>query len=1155
MKNSFIHLHVHSEYSLEDGLIRIAELAKKTATHNMPAIALTEQGNLFSAIKFYRAAQQHGIKPIIGIDIRITEPTEQKNPSQLVLLCQNLQGYRNLNYLISRSYKERQQHCPPFLDKAWLQGYSEGLIALSGAQQGEIGRALLAGKNKHAKELLAEWEQIFPNKFYLELHRTGDPLEEKYIAAAIALAAENNIPVVATNNVRFLIEEDFAAHEARVCIQQSGILADPKRPKAYTKTQYLRSSEEMMQLFSDIPSAIENTMMIAQRCNLELALGDNYLPEFTVPEGFDQNQWLRKQSQENLGGKLIVEDDADIDAIQEAYQDRLELELKIIIQMDFAGYFLIVADFVQWAKSNNIAVGPGRGSGSGSLVAYVLGITEIDPLRYDLLFERFLNLERVSLPDFDIDFCMENRDTVITYVAQKYGNDRVSQIITYGRMAARAVVRDVGRVLNYPYNFVDELAKLIPIDISITLDRAMKEEALLKQRYQEEPEVTTLIDLAKQLEGISRNVGRHAGGIIISPKPLINYMPLYYEQGIDFPVSQFDMGDVEDIGLVKFDFLGLRTLTIISSTVEDINKLTAQERGSEEAIVINNIPLDDATPYTLICNNETTAIFQLESHGMRQLIKRLQPKKFDDIIALIALFRPGPLQSGMVDEYIDYQHGKTQIKSTHPDIDSILATTNGVVLYQEQVMKIAQILAGYTLGEADLLRRAMGKKKLDEMAKQRLIFTEKAINKGVKQKIARDIFNIMEKFAGYGFNKSHSAAYALISYQTAWLKAHYPAYFMATVFSSDMDNQEKMIMLVEEIKFMQIKLSPPSVNYSNYKFVVEKKDTIRFGLGAIKGVGVAAITEIINARKNGFFSDIFNFCNRVDMRKVNKRVIESLIRSGATDDFGEDRSDTYASMQKATQLAEQTNYNNSSGQDDFFGLSAPAHDNTENGSALVNVAAWSDDERLNGEKRILGFYLQGHPILKYTQELDRLISNKLDKLKVANNIRIAGYIDKMRSHSNNRLKFLELTLDDGTCYANIRIPADKQRKYNDSICKDTLILIEGDVIADDFFPSGLVIVADKIYTLETIRKHAKILLTLSNENDLDKKLNYLHTTLEPYRSGHSDFSIKYSNGTGQCTLHFSKHWKITINDILLSTLRGYFGQENIHIDYPYHMHI
>ena len=1148
MKKKFIHLHVHSEYSLEDGLIRIGELAKKTADYDMPAIAITEQGNLFSALKFYRAVQQHGIKPIIGIDIRIVADVAQKTPSQLVLLCQNLQGYRNLNHLITRSYKEGQQYGTPFLQKNWLQGYSQGLIALSGAQQGDIGQALSAGDNKRAKKLLAGWQAIFPDKFYLELQRTGDPLEEKYITAAVTLAAENNVPVVASNNVRFLVKEDFSAHEARVCIQQSTTLADTKRPKVYTEMQYLRSSEEMVQLFSDLPSAIENTTMIAQRCNLELTLGNNYLPEFTVPEGFDQNQWLRKQSEESLGKKIILADDADIDEMQEAYQERLESELSVIIQMDFAGYFLIVADFVQWAKSKNIAVGPGRGSGSGSLVAYVLGITEIDPLSYDLLFERFLNPERVSLPDFDIDFCMERRDEVIDYVAQKYGSDRVSQIITYGRMAAKAVVRDVGRVLNYPYSFVDELAKLIPVDPTITLDRAMKEEAKLKRLYQQETDVSTLIDLAKQLEGISRNAGRHAGGIIISPKSLTDYMPLYYEQGIDFPVSQFDMGDVEEIGLVKFDFLGLKTLTIIASTVEAINKLTPQERGSEEAIVINNIPLDDIAPYKLICNNQTMAIFQLESHGMRQLIKRLQPKNFDDIIALIALFRPGPLQSGMVDEYIERRGGKVQKKFSHPDISYILSATNGVVLYQEQVMKIAQILAGYTLGEADVLRRAMGKKKPDEMAKQRIIFTEKAINRGVQKKVAIDIFNIMEKFAGYGFNKSHSATYALISYQTAWLKSNYPAYFMAAVLSSDMDNQEKITTLVDAIKLMQIKLSPPSVNYSNYKFVVEKKDTIRFGLGAIKGVGITAIREIINARKTGFFADIFNLCNRVDMRKVNKRVIESLICSGATDDLGEDRSLIYASMQKATQLAEQSDYNHRSGQDDFFGLSIAM--NKDNANASINTVKWSDHERLNGEKRVLGFYLQGHPMQKYSQELENLISHKLDMLKVANKICTAGYIHKISTHSNNHSKFFELILDDSTCYANVKISHELQHKCNDILRKDTLILIEGKVIAEDFFTSGLAIVANKIYTIETVRERAKILLTLYNTDNANKKLNDLYTMLEPYRNGHSDFSIKYRNDKGQCILNLSKHWKVKINDILLATLREYFGSENVHINYP-----
>ncbi|MEE8233107.1 MAG: DNA polymerase III subunit alpha, partial [Gammaproteobacteria bacterium] len=972
----------------EDGLIRIGALADKISEGKMPAIALTEQGNLFSALKFYRAAQKSGVKPIVGVELRINDNEDYKESSKLVLLCQNYNGYQNLNCLITRSYREGQFQGVAFVQKEWMKDYAEGLIALSGAQQGNVGKALLAGNYNHARTLLSEWLSIFPDRFYLELQRTNHAGENDYIYSAVGLAAELNTPVVATNNVMFLSEEEFEAHEARVCIHQGYTLDDSRRPHLYTGEQYLRTAEEMTDLFSDIPEAIENTIAVARRCNLELTLGENYLPDFPVPEGFDQDEWLIHKSKEGLGQRLVIEEDEDLNELQGVYQERLDVELDVIIEMGFSGYFLIVADFIQWAKDNAIPVGPGRGSGAGSLVAYALGITELDPLQYDLLFERFLNPERVSLPDFDIDFCMERRDEVIDYVARKYGRDRVSQIITYGSMAAKAVVRDVGRVLGYPYSFVDQIAKLIPFDLNMTLGRAMEEEAVLKQRYRDEDEVSTLIDLAQQLEGISRNAGRHAGGIVIAPRPLTNYMPLYCEQGSDSPVSQFDMGDVEAIGLVKFDLLGLRTLTIIDWAIRDINLI--RNREGKSPIDINHIPLDDQKTYELIRRNETTAIFQLESDGMKKLIKRLQPDGFDDLIALVALFRPGPLQSGMVDDYIDCKHGKARIRYPHPKLEHILKPTNGVILYQEQVMQIAQVLAGYTLGAADLLRRAMGKKKPEEMSEQRTIFTEGAVSNGIDESVAKGIFDLMEKFAGYGFNKSHSAAYALIAYQTAWLKVHYPAYFMAAVLSSDMDNTDKVVMLRDEVETMNLKLEAPSINQSHYKFTVENESTIRFGLGAIKGVGEAAIETITSERdENGLFIDLFDLCRRLDLRKVNRRVLDSIIRSSAADELGPGRSRMSASLDKAIRLAEQSSNNTHSGQDDLFGLFPVVETDKETGkevgsSAFLEAVEWSDDERLIGEKETLGFYLEGHPIIKYESELKGLIGARLKDIKIGN---------------------------------------------------------------------------------------------------------------------------------------------------------------------------
>ncbi len=1149
MKDSFVHLHVHSEYSLEDGLIRIGALADKISEGKMPAVALTEQGNLFSALKFYRTAQKSGVKPIVGVELRINDHKDYKESSKLVLLCQNYNGYQNLNCLITRSYREGQFQGVAYVQKEWMKDYAEGLIALSGAQQGNVGKALLAGNYDHARTLLNEWLSIFSDRFYLELQRTNHAGENDYIYSAVELAAELNTPVVATNNVMFLSEEEFEAHEARVCIHQGYTLDDSRRPHLYTSEQYLRTAEEMIDLFSDIPEAIENTIAVARRCNLELTLGENYLPDFSVPKGFDQDEWLIHKSKEGLGQRLVIEEDEDLDELQGVYQERLEVELDVIIEMGFSGYFLIVADFIQWAKDNAIPVGPGRGSGAGSLVAYTLGITELDPLQYDLLFERFLNPERVSLPDFDIDFCMERRDEVIDYVARKYGRDRVSQIITYGRMAAKAVVRDVGRVLGYPYGFVDQIAKLIPFDLNMTLARAMEEEAVLKQRYRDEDEVSTLIDLAQQLEGISRNAGRHAGGIVIAPRPLTNYMPLYCEQGSESPVSQFDMGDVEAIGLVKFDLLGLRTLTIIDWAIRDINLI--RNREGRSPIDINHIPLDDQKTYELIRRNETTAIFQLESDGMKKLIKRLQPDGFDDLIALVALFRPGPLQSGMVDDYIDCKHGKARIRYPHPKLEHILKPTNGVILYQEQVMQIAQILAGYTLGAADLLRRAMGKKKHGEMAEQRTIFTEGAVSNGVDESVAKGIFDLMEKFAGYGFNKSHSTAYALIAYQTAWLKVHYPAYFMAAVLSSDMDNTDKVVMLRDEVETMNLKLEAPSINQSHYKFTVENDSTIRFGLGAIKGVGKAAIETITDERdENGLFIDLFDLCRRLDLRKVSRRILDSIIRSSAADELGPGRSRMSASLDKAIRLAEQSSNNAHSGQDDLFGLFPVVETDKEVGSsAFLEAVEWSDDERLIGEKETLGFYLEGHPIIKYESELKGLIGARLKDIKIGNNVRVAGYIHRMRTRSGNRGKMAEVLLDDRTARANVTVYSNVFQKYSNHLVKDQLVIIDGEVVEDDFFTSGYSIIANDIYTLAQMRKHANLRLRLCKQGDCRADMNYLKETLASYCRGTSYVSVEYRNDEGQCTLSLGEEWKINIDDALLESLRNYLGKDNVYLDY------
>ncbi len=1144
----FIHLNIHTDYSIVDGILRIDEMVEAAAQYGMPALAVTEYNNLFSAIKFYRAAENRGIKPIIGAEINLVEDTSVGDSCRLTLLCKDIDGYRNLTRLITRSYTEGQRQGIPYIQRDWIDGFHEGLIALSGGRSGDIGQSLLGSMPERSEQLLEKWIGLFGRDFYLELHRNGHHGEEDYIVSAVNLALKYNIPVVASNDVRFLKPGDYEAHEARVCIQQGYTLNDSRRPRQFSQSQYLRSTEEMQDLFEDIPEAIENSFIIATKCNLELTLGENYLPHFPVPEGYDQNSWLRHMANKGLKvrsdvGQIPVEN-------QTLYSQRLEEELDVIIKMGFPGYFLIVADFIQWAKDNDIPVGPGRGSGAGSLVAFALGITELDPIQYDLLFERFLNPERVSLPDFDVDFCMDRRDEVIDYVASRYGRDHVSQIITYGTMAAKAVVRDAGRVLGHPYGFVDQIAKLIPFEIGMTLEKALEENDL-SERYRKEEDVAAIIDLALKLEGMIRNAGRHAGGIVIAPEPLTNYMPLYCEQGAATTVTQFDMGDVEAIGLVKFDFLGLRTLTIIHNTIKDINASLVPEK--KQNINIGSIPLDDTVAFDLIRRNDTTAIFQLESDGMKKLIKRLQPDSFDELIALVALFRPGPLQSGMVDDYIERKHGRSRVEYVHPGIASILKPTYGVILYQEQVMQIAQALAGYTLGSADLLRRAMGKKKPEEMAKQREIFTMGAIKQGVDHATASYIFDLMEKFAGYGFNKSHSAAYALIAYQTAWLKAHYPAAFMAAVLSADMDNTDKVVMLLDELSRMQVKILPPHVNESEYRFTMIAEDAICFGLGAIKGVGSAAISNIIEERNaSGKYSDLFDFCRRIDIKKANKRVIEALIRASAMDSLGPNRSSLIASLPVALQLADQFHQNRISGQDDLFGLEELKHEtDAGNGPAeFIIKPDWSDEERLMGEKETLGFYLKGHPIIKYEAELEKFITKKLKDIRPPGNVLIAGYIHRIRTRSGNKGRMAEIVLDDRTARVNVTVYSDRFMQYRTLLIKDQLVIIKGEVVEDDFLESGFSVIAREVYDLEEMRgRLARLRLYLSKEELSESKISEIKQILSVYKPGTSLVELNYHTTQAACNVRLGDEWLVSINESLLSELKNCLGEDNVLIEY------
>jgi len=1147
MSEQFVHLHLHTDYSLVDGLVRIKPLMKALSDAGMPAIAVTDQHNLFAAVKVYKAAQQSGVKPILAADLRLRDPDDAKKSSRFVLLCQNTEGYLNLSRLLSRAYMEGQHLGEPMLELDWLDGQTDGLICLSGAREGLLGKALLNNLTDNAKHIIDHWTGLFPDRFYLELVRTGRDDEERYIQAALDLAESNDLPVVATNDVRFLEPDQFEAHEAKVCVSEGRLLDDPRRARNYSDQQYLKSAEEMIALFSDIPEAIENTIEIAKRCNAQLTLGEHYLPDFPVPEGMTIGEFFSQESYEGLEERLPVlfPEPADLENNRKQYEDRLQIELDVINEMGFPGYFLIVADFIKWSKNNEVPVGPGRGSGAGSLVAYALKITDIDPLQYDLLFERFLNPERVSLPDFDIDFCMEGRDRVIEYVSQHYGRDHVSQIITFGTMAAKAVIRDVGRVLGFPFGLVDGLAKLVPFEIKMTLTKALEQEPLLQERYDKEEDVKTLIDLALQLEGLTRNVGKHAGGVVIAPKKLTEYTPIYCEQNGASLVAQYDKDDVEDVGLVKFDFLGLKTLTVIDWAVKNVKQMLPADEADKIDIAL--LPLDDKASYDLLKRAETTAVFQLESRGMKELIKRLQPDTFEDIVALVALFRPGPLQSGMVDDFVNRKHGRAKVDYPHPDLEPVLKPTYGVIVYQEQVMQIAQVLAGYSLGGADMLRRAMGKKKPEEMAKQRELFLAGAKNRDIDEKTAGPIFDLMEKFAEYGFNKSHSAAYALVAYQTAWLKAHYPAAFMAAVLSADMDNTDKIVGLIDDCRDLGLNVLAPDVNSSKIQFTVADDKSIRYGLGAIKGVGEAALTGIVSEREQGQpFTSLYDFCQRVDMKKVNRRVMGSLVKAGAFDSLGGHRASLEASIRKALQIADQHRDNSTSGQNDMFGLlTVDESEHVE--EPLLFAPEWSEEQLLIAEKETLGLYLSGHPIDRYTEELSRFIPKKITDLDAPeskgyqrNEISVitAGLIvaiRTMKAKNGGRMAFI--TLDDQTARLEVRVFAEVYEKYQTLLQPDKLVVIQGK-IGQDNFTGGLAATAESVYDIARAREMCgkALVVNIDSDNNGNEWIASLQHTLTPYREGLTPLEVDYKNNKARTLIRLGDDWNVVPTDALLTDL-------------------
>lgn len=1236
---AFIHLRLHSEYSISDGMVRVDEAVAAAKKDDMPALALTDLNNFFGLVKFYKTTRGKGIKPIVGCDVLVTNEANRDRPHRLLLLCQSRDGYLLLCRLLSRAFLENQFRGRAELRREWLREDTAGLIALSGGQLGDVGTALLSGNLAVAEQCAKSWATLFDNRFYVEIQRDGFADEEVYVQAALQLATRLDLPVVATHPIQFLSADDFKAHEARVCIAEGSVLNDKRRAKNFTAQQYFKTQAEMAELFADVPEALQNSVEIAKRCNVSLVLGKPRLPDFPTPDGMTLDDFLRSEAQKGLVERMLFlyPDETERAEKWGEYQDRLDFEIDVIIKMGFPGYFLIVADFIRWAKSyrsdafpNGVPVGPGRGSGAGSLVAYSLKITDLDPLKYELLFERFLNPERVSMPDFDVDFCQDGRELVIDYVKQKYGTQCVSQIATFGTMASKAVIRDVGRVMELPYGLCDKLSKAIPVEgvKPVSLQKAREIEPEINQMAEDEDGVSELLELAERLEDLTRNVGMHAGGVLIAPGKLTDFCPLYSAENIiegegGKAVSQFDKDDVEAIGLVKFDFLGLRTLTIIDWAVRHIHRLEKREgerekgfeagkgegireKGADAQLAsrsstialnagkqgtptpavsvthvespapslfplpsspfpenpsplpsspfsIDAIPLDDVASYDLLKKCNTTAVFQLESRGMKDLIKRLQPDTFEDIVALVALFRPGPLESGMVEDFINRKHGRAKADYFHPELEVSLSPTYGVIVYQEQVMQIAQIIGGYTLGGADMLRRAMGKKNAEEMAQQRDIFVTGAVNRDIDKDLATKLFDLMEMFAGYGFNKSHSAAYALVAYQTAYLKAHHPAAFMAATLSGDLDNTEKVCTFYADTLQQKLTVLPPDVNSSGYVFSPTDERTIAYGLGAVKGTGEAAINHLVAVREaSGAFKDLFDFCRRVDKRIVNRRTIEALIRAGAFDSINDHRAALMASVDAALANADQ--HARAANQDSLFG-------SDESDVVLINqtadVARWRLREQLAHEKTSLGFYLSGHPFQEYAPEIAQFVKTKLSDLtpnfveqgggkgrRAGVSVVLAGIVSSFRLQQTRRGRMAIIVLDDGAAQIEVTVFNELYETYREVIVVDELLILRGKAALDEY--SGNIRVSgEELFSLAQAR--SQFAQQLSLRCDERVKVAQLKALFTPYQNGACPVVIHYRNPHSTCQLKLSELWQLTLADELLDELRNLMGEKNVKV--------
>ncbi len=1143
----FVHLGIHTEFSITESIVRIPDLIKAAVNDEMPALALTDLSNLHAAVKFYKKCLDQGIKPILGSVIRLNN-AEQK----VTLLAMSNIGWRSLTELVSQGFIEGQQLDIPCVQKQWVLDQNQDMIVLLGLHS-DVGKMLNSSNPQKAEPLLEEWIEKFGNRVYLALTRTDRPDEEYFIAEAIKLAQKYNIGVVAHNDVHFVAATDYEAHEARVCIADGYVLGDNRRPRSYSTEQYFKTAAQMTELFSDIPAAIENSYHIAKRCNVSLRLGFNDLPDYPIPDGHTIDSFFAHVSEQGLEERLdflypVEKRDQDWSEIRKVYDDRLAYEIGTILDMGFPGYFLIVMDFIQWSKSNGVPVGPGRGSGAGSLVAYSLKITDLDPLRYDLLFERFLNPERVSMPDFDIDFCIAGRDRVIDYVARHYGREAVSQIATFGTMAAKGAIRDVARVLGKPYGLADRISKMIPTKpIGVDLRGALDIEPQLKDiitnpSNPDHEDAAEIWEMALKLEGITRNTGKHAGGVVIAPGKITDYSAVMCDADGTNRVAQFDKDDVESAGLVKFDFLGLRNLTVIEDAIQNINKRI----GPDQAVDIVHIPLDDPKAYLIFAEANTTAVFQFESVGMKKMLKEARPSKFEEIIAFVSLYRPGPMD--LIPDFIHRMHGG-EFEYLHPLLEGVLEPTYGIMVYQEQVMQAAQYCAGYTLGGADMLRRAMGKKKPEEMVKQRQIFIEGAAEKEIDEATANHIFDYMEKFAGYGFNKSHAAAYALIAYQTAWLKAYYPAEFMAAVLTSEMQNTDSVVFLIDDCRSNQLEVVPPSINMSFYKFHASDEKTIVYGLGAIKGVGEQAMQSVIDSRvQDGPYTDLFDFCHRIDLKKINKRTLEALIRSGALDCLGIDRASIMAQLPEAVQAADQARHNRETGIMDLFGEVEEVQR-----KPLKPVKAWSDEVRLKGEKDTLGLYLTGHPIDVYRTELKSFISVRINELTPTRRgvtTVFAGLVLDVVNFPNRMM----VTLDDGTARIEVSANHERFQRFKEIIQVDRVVVIEGEIYEREGYdrPMGRL---TKAFSLNEIRQKRanSIQIKLLPEHFSSSLSQDLQKILLPFcdvdMCNHIPLQLHIDYAYASAEVHLGLNWKVAPQDALLAQLRDYFGKEVIHIEY------